>query len=116
MDMGRFASQGFIKPDMLTEGPETSTISVIEEGKFGKAVLIFTDGRRLSLNKTNTTTLIKEFGTADSTAWVNRQVELYVGPLAYNGTTSDAVLVRVPKVPSKPALPSGELPSDPIPF
>jgi hypothetical protein len=116
MDMGKFASKGFIKPEHLAEGPEIVKITAIEEGKYNKPVLIFADGRRLSLNATNTSTLIKEFGTKDGAAWIGREAELYVGPLAYNGAISDAVLVRAPKAPAKPAAPTNELQPDPIPF
>jgi hypothetical protein len=112
MDMGKFASQGF-----LAGGPEIEKISAIEEGKYNKPVLIFASGRRLSLNGTNTSTLIKEFGTRDSADWIKKDIELYVGPLAYNGTTSPAVLVRRPKTAPKAAPKAapnpGPLPDEP---
>jgi hypothetical protein len=54
MDMGKYASQGFIKPEMLANGPEIEKISAIEEGKYNKPVLVFASGRRMSLNGTNT--------------------------------------------------------------
>ena len=39
------------------------TITIIEEGRYDKPVVIFEDGTRLSLNGTNVSTLITAFGS-----------------------------------------------------
>jgi hypothetical protein len=73
---------------------------------------------RLSLNKTNVNTLIKAYGPNDED-WIGRVVELYVGPLKYNGGIQEGVLVR-PVSPSKSieAVPNTPRPdmNDDIPF
>jgi hypothetical protein len=92
MDMTRYASSGFINLENL-KGPEQKTIKAIEEGNYGKPDLIFDDGTRLSLNKTNVGTLIRAFGKDDKD-WIDKRVEIYPGTLRYNGADNPAVLVR----------------------
>jgi hypothetical protein len=65
MDMSRYASRKFIKPEDLASGPQRKTIMTIEEGRFDKPVVTFEDGARLSLNGTNVSTLIDAFGTGE---------------------------------------------------
>jgi hypothetical protein len=56
-------------------------------------VLVFDDGTKLALNRTNVKTLIGAFGR-DSDAWLGRDVELYGGQTHYQGKAFDSVLVR----------------------
>jgi hypothetical protein len=93
MDMSRYASSGFIKPDDLADGPEEKLITKIGEGRYDKPVATFDDGSKLSLNGTNVSTLIRAFGTND-TDWLNRRIEVYAGTIRYNGSDNPAVLVR----------------------
>jgi hypothetical protein len=79
---------------MFADGPEIEKILAVELGKYDNPVLVFASGRRMSLNKTNTSTLIKEFGTTDSSKWVGQAVQLSAGTIPYDGTNKSAVLVR----------------------
>jgi hypothetical protein len=94
MDMSRYASRRFIKPDDLANGPQRKTIVTIEEGRYDKPVVTFEDGSRLSFNGTNVSTLIDAFGSAEHEDWIGERIELYAGTLRYNGNDNPAVLVR----------------------
>jgi hypothetical protein len=94
MQMSKYASKSFIKPEDLVDGPQRKTILSVEEGKFEKPVLTFHDGTRLSLNGTNVSKLIGELG-GESDDWIGHEVELRVATLRYNGQDNPAVLVRV---------------------
>ena len=54
----------------------------------------FTDGSKLSLNKTNVNTLFELFGSADSKYVVDKVVELYIGTTTYQNTERQSVLLR----------------------
>jgi hypothetical protein len=100
MKMNKYAGTAFIKVDGFG-GPKCKTIENVEEGNYGMPVITFSDGKRLSLNKTNTNTLIELFGD-DSDDWVGQRIELYVGPLRYQGTETDGIKVRRPGSDEKP--------------
>ena len=51
-------------------------IKGIENGQFGKPVLVLNDGTSLTLNQTNTQTLIRPYGP-ESRDWIDREIELY---------------------------------------
>lgn len=80
----------FITSDQLKEsGPQTFTIKDWEIGEFKdketgkvakKLVLIVDEDRKLSLNKTNTRTLIEEYGTEETDEWIGRVFEAYYDP------------------------------------
>jgi hypothetical protein len=120
MDMSRYASRKFVKPEDLASGPQRKTITVIEEGRFDKPVATFEDGSRLSLNGTNVSTLIDAFGSTEHEDWIGERVELYAGTLRYNSNDNPAVLVRAlnpssATVKAKPK-PQRDEPDDEIPF
>jgi hypothetical protein len=122
MDMSRYASRKFIKPDDLVSGPQVKTIVTIEEGRYDKPVVTFEDGTRLSLNGTNVSTLIDAFGSAEHEDWISQRIELYAGTLRYNGNDNPAVLVRAlnplpvaARTPPKPQPLRDDL-NDEIPF
>ena len=112
MDMSRYASRKFIKPEDLASGPQRKTITVVEEGKYEKPVLTFEDGTRLSLNATNCSTLIAAFGNDDQD-WIGQKIELYGDTLRYNGADNPALLVRALNSSS---LPPRDTMDDEIPF
>ncbi len=121
MDMTKYAGSTFIKVEDLAGGSLRKTIADVEEGKFEKPVATFRDGPKLSLNKTNVRTLIRAFGD-DSSDWIDRFVELYVGTVSdKNGEPMPSVLVRpVPPPAAAKAIP-GPQPArgpmdDEIPF
>jgi hypothetical protein len=101
MDMKKFAGEHFIKVDDVRDGPIQGQIAVVREGKYGKPDLIFESGDVLSLNATNTQTLIRAYGT-NSDYWVAKQVEMFLGEIKYQGSDHEAVLVRPIAPPPKP--------------
>jgi hypothetical protein len=122
MDMSRYASRKFIKPEDLANGPQHKVIVTIEEGRYDKPVVTFEDGTKVSLNGTNVSTLIDAFGSAEHEDWIGERIELYAGTLRYNGSDNAAVLVKVlnprpaaERVKLKPQPPRDD-PDDEIPF
>ena len=116
MDMRRYASRKFIKPEDLASGPQQKTIMALEEGRYEKPVATFEDGSRLSFNGTNVSVLIDAFGDNDKD-WIGQRIELRAGTLRYNGDDNAAVLVRAlnPSTLPKPQPPHDDL-DDEIPF
>jgi len=84
MDASRFAGAAFLGLNDVKDGPFRGDLVAVEEGKFGKLVLIFTNGLKFSLNVTNTTELIKAFGS-ETDDWLGESVELYQGETLYQG-------------------------------
>jgi hypothetical protein len=120
MDMSRYASRKFIKPEDLQGGPQRKTIMAIEEGRYDKPVVTFEDGTRLSLNGTNVSALLDAFGSTGHEDWIGQRIELYAGTLRYNGNDNAAVLVRAlnPSLAAARAKPKPQRddPDDEIPF
>ena len=101
MDMTKYAGTAFIKLADLAKGPKCKAIESIAEGQYGRPVITFSDGRKLSLNVTNTNILLELFGQ-DSHDWIGKLIELYVGPLrSQDGGETDGVKVRLPIPPAK---------------
>jgi hypothetical protein len=100
VDSRKFFGTTFLTLKDVAEGPRQPDIAAIEEGKFGKLNLIFTDGTALSLNATNTRALTKAFG-AETDEWPGHTVELYAGEILYQGKPQPAVLVRPISPPAK---------------
>jgi hypothetical protein len=114
MDMSKYASRKFIKPEDLASGPQRKTIASIEEGKFDKPAVTFEDGTKMSLNGTNVSTLIELFGSTEHRDWIGEQIELYAGSLRYAGEDNPAVLVRSIAPPAAAKTQPGM--DDKIPF
>jgi len=120
MDMRKFAGSTFLKPVDAQSGPFTEKIDAVEIGQFDKPVITFDDGRKLSLNATNTRVLCRAYGS-ESTDWIGKEVELFFGQVEYQGRLQDSVLVRpISPVIGKNAPPklrkSGGDMDDSIPF
>jgi hypothetical protein len=118
MDMSKYASKRFIKPEDLASGPQRKTIVAIEPGRYDKPVATFSDNTQLSLNGTNVSTLLEAFGSNEKD-WLKQRVELFAGTLRYNGNNITSVLVRaletVPAADRTPPEPQPDL-NDEIPF
>lgn len=120
MDMRKFAGSTFLKPVDVESGPFTAKIVAVEMGQFDKPVITFDDGRKLSLNATNTRALCRDYGS-ESTNWIGQDVELFFGQLEYQGRLQDSVLVRPisqaigKNAPPKPRKPGGDMDGS-IPF
>jgi len=98
--MRQYAGSSFITVESLRDGPRQYKIASVEPGKYDKPVVTFESGDKLSLNKTNVNARLKAYGPKDED-WIDCIVELYVGPLRYNGAIQEGVLV-VPVSPPKP--------------
>jgi hypothetical protein len=59
-------------------------ISATEEGRYGKLDLHFSDNTALSLNATNSRTLVKALGP-ETEDWIDHAIDLSVGEVEYQG-------------------------------
>src|SRR5262249_13608475 len=88
------------------DGPIRGTIAAIEHGSFDKPVLTFTNGQKLSLNKTNVGILIDEWGE-ESDDYLGEKLEVYVGTIRYQNEDKAAPLVRpLPREPGEKKPPA----------
>jgi hypothetical protein len=101
MDMKKYASKRFYKLDDVQDGPRRETIEDVSEGGYGKPVLTFKSGSRLSLNGTNVGILMEAF-SEESDKWLGREIELYRGETKYMGDPRETVLIRTISLPLKP--------------
>lgn len=62
-------------------------------GPLGKPDLTFDDNTRLSVNTTNVRTLARAYGV-ESDDWIDKQVELVIGEIKYDGKMNEAILVK----------------------
>jgi hypothetical protein len=119
LNMRKYSSQSFLKVADVRDGPLLHQIGAVREGKFDKPELVFETGDILSLNATNTKTLIRAFGS-DSDGWIGKQIELYLGKLQYQGSTQEGVIVRPISLPvnneHEPDAPESPSFNDKIPF
>jgi hypothetical protein len=92
MDASRFAGSGFLGLDDVKDAPIGAEIAAVEEGKFGKLVLTFTNGLKFSLNVTNVTELIKAFGS-ETDDWRGEPIELHAGETLYQDKMVPSVRV-----------------------
>jgi hypothetical protein len=100
MDMSKYAGGNFLKvADLQEQGPFKAKIIDIEIGeKFGRPELTLSEGSVLSLNATNTATLLRSYGS-DSDDWLGKEVELYVGEVEYKDKMVPTILIK-PITPS----------------
>jgi hypothetical protein len=114
VDMTGYAGKHFVKVDDVRDGPIEGKIVDILEGDFGKLNLTLDTGDCLSLNKTNTTTLMRAFGT-DSDSAIGQSVRLFLGEINYQGRMQEAVLLEPSKNTAAVGKPSTD-PNDEVPF
>ncbi len=115
MDMRKFSGEHFVKVDDVRDGAIQGQIAVVRQGKYDKPDLVFESGDVLSLNSTNTQTLIRTYGT-DSEYWIAKQIEMFLGEIKYQGSDHEAVLVRPISPPTKPAAVTKADFDDEIPY
>jgi hypothetical protein len=111
MDMRKYSGQHFFKVADVRGGPLRMRIAGVREGKFEKPDLIFTSGDVLSLNSTNNQAPMRAYGR-DSDSWIEKEVELFLGEIEYQGKPQEAVLVR-PVTPAEKK--AGDM-DDEVPF
>jgi hypothetical protein len=118
VDARKYYATVFIPLEDLADGPRQKPIERVEEGKYGKLVLIFADNSAVSLNATNSRALVEAFGW-DTDDWPGHVVELSAGELEYQGKLQPAILVKpvdTPPVEKPVAKLRGEGIDDSIPF
>jgi hypothetical protein len=106
MDMRKYSGKAFLNADDVRAGPLRVVIVDVREGKFDKPDLEFDDGTRLGVSATNNRTLIASYGT-ESDDWINKEIELSLGELKYEGEMQEAVIVKPisPPIEKKPPPP-----------
>ena len=120
MDMRKYSGSNFLKVDDVRAEPLREIVASVKIGKFDRPNMHFESGDCLSLNSTNTHTLIKAFGP-NSDDWIGREIELHIGEIEFEGKPIDAILVRPISPPlaaaerTKPATDHDEM-NDAIPF
>jgi len=117
MDVSKYVGSVFLKvEDIKASGPQQVTIVDVRQGQYGKPDLMFDDGTRLGCNVTNGRALAKAYGF-DSDDWVDKEVELVVGEIEYQGKPQESILVKPisPPVENK-APPKRDEPNDEVPF
>ena len=122
MDMRKYSGKTFIKVDDVRGGPIQAKIAAVKEGQFDKPDLVFEDGDSFGLNATNTKMLIRAYGP-ESKNWIEKEIELFLGEIKYDGKLQEAVLVKPisPQIAAKQRTAAAEKlgddePSDSIPF
>jgi hypothetical protein len=104
MNMTQYAGDMYLNlEDVRGSGPKQLKIEAVEEGSFDKPVLRFNDDTLLSLNATNTKTLIRSYGP-ESDDWIAKTVELRLGETVFQGKPKDSVLI----FPVSPSIPISE--------
>ena len=116
MDMRKYSGSAFLKVgDVRANGPLRKIIVGVTEGKYGRPDLEFDDGTKLSVNATNNRTLVNAYG-GESNDMLNKEIELNLGEVEYNGEMQETVIVKPisPPVERKPPppKPSGESSAD----
>jgi hypothetical protein len=117
VDMKKFCGSAFLKLADLEGGPRRVLISGVCEGKFGRPEMTLDDGSKFSVNATNARLLRAAYGD-DSDDWLDKEVELYLGPVEYNGEKLTSILVKPisPQIKKKPPTPRRDDMDDSIPF
>jgi hypothetical protein len=117
--MKSYAGKHFVKIDDVRDGPIEGKIVDITEGQFEKLNLTLDTGDCLSLNKTNTTNLMRAFGP-DSDRAIGQRVRLILGEVKYRGSMQEAVLLEPVNTAAFGSPTNGKKPStdhdDEIPF
>jgi len=93
VDMRKYRGEHFVKVADVRDGPIQERIVAVREGKYEKPDLVFLSGNILSLNVTNNEILSRAFGD-NSDNWLDREIELYLGEIDYQGKPQEAVKAR----------------------
>jgi hypothetical protein len=93
MDMSQYAGSSFLKPEHLTAGPRTETITDVQEGGFGRPELTFESGDKLSVNVTNTRVLLRAFGANDAD-WLGKMIEISAGETTFKDQIVPTIIVK----------------------
>jgi hypothetical protein len=115
-DMSKYIGKSFLRvEDVKASGPIREKIVDVSVGRFDKPDLTFHDGTQLSVNATNGRVLARAYGM-DSDNWLDKEVELTVGEIKYQGKLQDMILLKPisppieDKAPPKPHDVNDEIP------
>ena len=116
MHMSKYLGSVFLKVGGIrASGPIRVRITDVSEGQFGKPDLTFHDRTQLSLNVTNVRVLVRAYGM-DSDDWLDKEVELEVGEIQYQGKLQDIILLKPISPPMENKAPPKPDLDDEIPF
>jgi hypothetical protein len=117
MDASKYVGSKYLKVTTLKEsGPFKAAIVAVERNeKYDKLDVSLDDGSVLSLNATNCGRLVRAYG-AETDSWIDKEVELHVGELEYNGVMKEAVLVKPISPSSRKEAPAKPPFDDDSPF
>jgi len=94
MYMGHYGKVKYLKVGDVRENPIRGVITGVEIGeRYDKPIITLDRGEKLSLNATNVTILNLAFGFDDQD-WLNKEIELYVGLIRYDGKDQDGILIK----------------------
>jgi hypothetical protein len=99
-DMTKYGSASYLGVDDVRKGSIRGVIAAVEVNtKIDRPTLVFTNGLKFTLNKTNAQTLLNDVGTDDE-SWCGETVELTLGQVEYKEKMVDTVILSV--IPRKP--------------
>jgi hypothetical protein len=93
MDMSEYAGSRFLKVQDVKGGPIHGKIVRVDLGKYNKPNIHLDDGSILSGNATNVRALCRAYRT-DSEGWIDREIELVLGTIEYQGEDQEAIVVN----------------------
>jgi hypothetical protein len=97
MDMTKWSSNSFLKPDDVRDQPRKEQIVGIkppgENDKYPKPTAIFKSGKMVGLNKVSVGALMVEFG-AESDDWFDKYVEVRLETLDFSNGPVELIVVR----------------------
>ena len=100
MDMSEYAGSRFLKVQDVKGGAIRARIIKVDVGKYEKPNIHFDDATILSGNATNVRTLCRAYGN-DSDGWLDKEIELTLGTIEYQGEDQEAIVVN-PISPPEP--------------
>jgi hypothetical protein len=104
-DMSKYSGAAYLKVgDVRAYGGSIRGLIVdVGESVYGRPLLVFDDGTRLSLNTTNNKRMCRAYGN-DSDDWIEKEIELTLGEIEYEGSPKEAILVQPisPTIEKKP--------------
>ena len=113
MKINKLFKSKYLKAADLDEDLTTMVISRVEVVDFddGEKPVLFFEGeeRGLVLNKTNSRAISAAYGYETDT-WAGKRVILFSTTVDFQGSTVDAIRVKIPKAQPVPMA------SDPVPF
>jgi hypothetical protein len=96
VDAAEYVGGGYLKLAALKAGGgslQTTIIGIEVNNKYEKLDLYLEDGSILSCNVTNTRTLIRAYGR-ETDAWVNKEIELYIGSVDFEDKPKEVILIK----------------------